>query len=162
MADSTSRRLDAAVELWTVPAAELLAAGDVGLIPWVPLAASTHPPDVVLRRCRDAIDERASAAEKPNLLVVTQILTSLRYNDLQLLSILGGRETMIKFPVIQEFVAERARRDLLTVLETRFGRVPQDLDEAIEAIEDDDELAALLRKAVSCADVDAFRVEIER
>ena len=61
------------VELWTVPAAELLAAGDVGLIPWVPLAHSADPPDVVLRRCRDAIDERASAAEKPNLLAVTQV-----------------------------------------------------------------------------------------
>ena len=69
---------------------------------------------------------------------------------------------MIKSPLIQEFVAERAPRDLLTVPETRFGRVPQDLDEMIEAIEDDEDLAALLRKAVSCADLDAFRVEIER
>jgi hypothetical protein len=48
------------------------------------------------------------------------------------------------------------------VLETHFGRVPRNLDEAIESIEDDDELAVLLRKAVSCADLDAFRVEIER
>jgi hypothetical protein len=64
--------------LWTLPAAELLAAGDVGLIPWVPLADSADPPDVVLRRCRDAIDERASAAEKPNLLAVTQILRDSR------------------------------------------------------------------------------------
>jgi hypothetical protein len=150
------------VELWRVPAAELLAADDVGLIPWVPLAASADPPDVVLRRCRDVIDQRASAAEKPNPLAVTQIFTSLRYNDVRLLSILGGKKAMIESPLIQELVADRARQDLLAVLETRFGRIPDDLDDAIEAIEDDDKLTVLLRKAVSCPDVDAFRNEFER
>ncbi len=69
---------------------------------------------------------------------------------------------MIKFPLIQEFVAERARRDVLAVLETRFGRIPEDLDDVIAVIEGDDQLAVLLRKAVSCPDLDAFRVEIER
>ena len=45
------------VELWTVPAEELLAARDVGLIPWVPLTDFTGPPDAVIRRCRDVIDQ---------------------------------------------------------------------------------------------------------
>ena len=115
------------VELWTVPAAAILAAGDVGLIPSVPLAASADPPDVVLRRCRDAIDELASAAEKPNLLAVTQILTSLRYNDSAIaFHFWEEAKAMIKSPLIQELVADRARRDLLAVLETRFGRIPKE------------------------------------
>ena len=36
------------VELWTRPAEELLAAGDVGLIPWVPLANFQGPPQTLL------------------------------------------------------------------------------------------------------------------
>ena len=31
------------VELWTIPAEDLLAAGDVGLIPWVPLSSIRRP-----------------------------------------------------------------------------------------------------------------------
>ena len=40
------------VELWNVPAEGLLLAGDVGLIPWVPLAKFDGPPEPVFRQCR--------------------------------------------------------------------------------------------------------------
>src|SRR5438105_7118541 len=52
------------VELWKVPAEELLAAGDPGLMPWVPLARSDEPPRVVLRRCREVIDTVPSEEER--------------------------------------------------------------------------------------------------
>ena len=42
------------VELWTVPAEELLAAGDVGMIPWVPLAHWDGPPEPIFHQCRAA------------------------------------------------------------------------------------------------------------
>ena len=35
------------VELWTIPAEELLQAGDVGLIPWVPLTDFPDPPETI-------------------------------------------------------------------------------------------------------------------
>ena len=71
---------------------------------------------------------------------------------------------MIESPLIQEFVAERsqelvterARRDLLAVLETRFGRIPRKLNQVIQSIHDEDQLALLLRKAAACPDLDAF------
>jgi hypothetical protein len=39
-------------------------AGDVGLIPWVPLTDFTDPPEATLRRCREVIEERASPGGK--------------------------------------------------------------------------------------------------
>lgn len=79
-------------------------------------------------------EERAPVGEKANLLAVTQVLTGLRYNDTgllgRLLNILGGRQVMIESPLIQELVAENTRTtvqaDILAILETRFGEVPQD------------------------------------
>lgn len=44
------------VELWTVPAEELLKPGDVGLAPWVMLATSSAEPVELAQRCRDVID----------------------------------------------------------------------------------------------------------
>jgi hypothetical protein len=162
------------VELWTVPAEDLLAAQDVGLIPWVPLTDFSDPPETVIRRCRDAIEQRAPVAEKANLLAVTQVLTHLRYNDVALLAILGGTRAMIESPLIQELVTEqvrevvtgrvcaRARRDILTCLEARFGDVPRDLAQAIEAVADDDRLTELVRQAAACPDLQAFHNELER
>jgi len=150
------------VELWTVPAAELMAAQDVGLIPWVPLSDFADPPEIILRRCRDAIEGQAPEEEKANLLAVTQVLSSLRYNDVGLLSILGGRNAMIESPLLQEFVAEGRRKDILTILETRFGEVPLDVSEAIQSVVDEDRLTDLVRKSASCPDLDAFRNAIAR
>ncbi len=66
------------VELWTVPAEELLAAQDVGLIPWVPLTDFADAPEAMIRRCRAAIEQHTPASEKANLLAVTQVLRDLR------------------------------------------------------------------------------------
>jgi hypothetical protein len=67
------------VELWTVPAEDLLATGDVGLIPWVPLAQFDGPPDLIFRECRARIDHDAQPEEHENLLAVSQVLAGLRY-----------------------------------------------------------------------------------
>ena len=81
------------VELWTVPAADMLAAGDVGLIPWVPLAQFDGPPEPIFQECRARIDRDAPPDEHENLLAVTQILAGMRYNDPRLFQILGGRRS---------------------------------------------------------------------
>jgi hypothetical protein len=77
------------VRCWTVPAESLLAAGDVGLIPWVPLTQFEGPPETILRKCRERIDHDAPPNEHENLLAVTQFLAHLRYNDPRLLELLG-------------------------------------------------------------------------
>jgi hypothetical protein len=51
------------VELWELPAEELLETGDVGLVPWAMLADSPQPPETLAQRCRDVIDRHAPAGE---------------------------------------------------------------------------------------------------
>jgi hypothetical protein len=67
------------VKLWTVPAEDLLAAGDIGQVPWVPLSHFEGPPEPIFRQCRERIDREALADEHDNLLAVTQVLAGLRY-----------------------------------------------------------------------------------
>src|SRR5205807_9106665 len=100
------------VELWTIPAADLLAAGDVGLIPWVPLTHFDGPPEPIFRECRDRIDRDAPRKEQESLLVAIHFLAGLKYNDSQLFQLLGGREAMSKLgsPVLREIVDEATRK----------------------------------------------------
>jgi hypothetical protein len=186
------------VELWTIPAEELLRAQDVGLIPWVPLTAFADPPETMLRRCRDAIEQQAPPDEKANLLAIGQVFTFLRYNDEGLLTILGGKDAMLKLkvPFLDEIVKEKTqeavraaeeavraaeeaarevaqeaarvaareavRENLVTVLEARFGNVPRDLTDEIGSIGDAKQLKSLVRSAVACPDLDAFRDALAR
>jgi hypothetical protein len=59
------------VELWELPAEELLATQEPGLMPWVPLTRFAGSPGPVLQRCREGIEQRApslgltSAARRP-------------------------------------------------------------------------------------------------
>jgi hypothetical protein len=59
-------------------AAELLALDDPGVVPWVPLMQFDGPPEEVLQQCRDILDRKAPVQNKENLLMVSQILASLR------------------------------------------------------------------------------------
>ena len=154
------------VALWTVPAEELLQAGDVGLVPWVPLTDFADPPEKMVQHCRDLIDEGAPRGEKTNLLAVTQVLAYLRYNSKDLLKILGGKEVMLEIPFLDEIVMEKTRetahKDIGTVLKTRFGDVPRDLVEAIESVVDEEQLEDLVRSAVVCPDLATFRRAMTR
>ena len=110
-----------AIKLWEVPAEELLAMGDVGLLPWVPLAKFQGSPEQIVSRCRAHIDHAIASAEAPraatqyeNLLAVTQFLLPLRYDRGSALldrlrGLLGGRKAMIESPLYQEIVEESER-----------------------------------------------------
>jgi hypothetical protein len=152
------------VELWTVPAEDLLATGDVGAIPWVPLSRFKGPPEPILRECRERIDRQAPADERENLLAVTQVLTGLRYNDPRLLMILGGEDAMIESPVLQEFEAKVMRREIVRLLEkvlqTRFEAVPPEVATALRGIVDPAKLDELVELALRCPDLDAFRAQL--
>ena len=63
------------VELWTVPADPLLASGDVGVIPWVPLTDFRGSPEAMIRECRRRIDRQAPDHQREQLLAVTQVMT---------------------------------------------------------------------------------------
>jgi hypothetical protein len=149
------------VELWQVPAEELLAAGDVGIIPWVPLMRFEGPPRDLLQRCRDRIDREARHDERRNLLAVSQVLTKLRFLDPQLLALFGGRQIMIDSPLIREIVAENTQQTIheaiRVFLEGRFGTVPDALTARIKSVRKKKELDALIRFAGTCPNLQAFQ-----
>jgi hypothetical protein len=151
------------VKLWEVPAQELLAAGDIGLIPWVPLAHIEGPPAPFFHQCRDRIEREARADEQENLMAITQVFARLRYNDDRLFQLFGGRRAMIESPVIQEIIAdskrEAAREYILKVLETRFGPSANALEAEVSAVEPA-KLDNLLTVAVTCRSLASFRKKL--
>jgi hypothetical protein len=153
------------VELWTVSAADLLAAGDVGLIPWVPLSKFDGPPEAIFRECRSRIDHDGRPEEQENLLAVSQVLAGLRYNDPSLFQILGGREAMIESPVLQQLKAEwtyeAERKTIIKFLVARFGDEAKDLRARLDMIDDEAQLQQLAEAAATCPDLDAFRKRLE-
>jgi hypothetical protein len=62
------------VELWTLPAEEFLAAGDVGAVPWVSLMQFDGPPEALLERCAEKIEREAHPKDRADLLAVSQVL----------------------------------------------------------------------------------------
>jgi predicted transposase YdaD len=169
------------IELWSIPAEDLLASGELGVIPWVPLSYITGEPKPVLQECRARIDRQAAPAERENLLAVTQILGRLRYNARDLWEILGGVDTMLELPYLDEILeqkaeeraerkvaarlAERAkqkaRADILLVLRARFGAsVPEAISAELETIADDARLDGLIEWAARCTDIEAFRTKL--
>lgn len=83
---------------------------------------------------------------------------------------------MIESPLLDQFFKERygqqlaqevretarkaAHRNILAVLEARFGDVPRDLAEDIESVADEDRLTDLVCRGATCPDLEAFRNEI--
>jgi hypothetical protein len=147
------------VKLWELNGAELLAAGEIGLVPWVPLTLFDDPPESIVRQCRDRIDRDASPNEHENLLAVTQLLARLRYNNETLFQILGGPKAMIESPLLQELKAEWERENIAKVLEARFGVAGQVLGSDLNVI-DEDRLDDLLKLAATCRSLASFRKKL--
>jgi hypothetical protein len=156
------------IEMWVLSAEQLLATDDVGVIPWVPLAQTSMPVEALLQQCHERIERQAPPEEQRNLIAVTQVMTLLRYNDLSLLAIIGGRQMMIESPLIQELVAEEAGKrictslhtGIATLLQARLGPVPADVDARLRAIQDEPVLQHLIVQAGTCPDFDAFRAQL--
>jgi hypothetical protein len=149
------------IELWTMPAEPVLATSDPGLMPWVPLMQAADPPEIVLRRCREVIEQHAPAAEQEQLITVTQVFTRLRYKDPKLLTILGGKTVMTESPLIREITAERSHKHILRALRTRFGLVPPELETEVKSILDETVLDAAIELAVSSQDLEQFQAELK-
>jgi hypothetical protein len=151
------------VELWTLPAEDLLRSDDVGVIPWVPLSRIEGPPEPILRACIDRIEADAPPELRENLLAVTQVLSGLRYNDPSLLNLfLGGRASMLKLPFIEELLSDRDHKRLLRVLTTRFGPGAERISPELATITDDDALDQLFAAAAGCSTLDAFRERLRQ
>jgi hypothetical protein len=145
------------VELWTLPAEEYLAAGDVGVVPWVPLMQFDGPPEALLERCAEKIERQAHPKDKADLRAVSQVLTELRFSNPDLVKMFGGSEPMIESPMLRKIAAESYQQGILDTLKARFGTVPRDLVKPLRDILDQKKLTALNGVAALCPDFQAFR-----
>jgi hypothetical protein len=145
------------VELWTLAAERLLAAGDVGVVPWVPLMRFDGPPEELLECCRERIEAQAHPHDRANLLAVSQVLAQLKFPQPELLALLGGSEVMIESPLINELVAKARQEDIVEILKDRFQKVPGDIVTRLHAVVKERKLKELLRLAWRCPDLEAFR-----
>jgi hypothetical protein len=110
------------------------------------------------------IDQKTTGSEHENLLGVTRILGTLRYDE-QLLARLFTRDgKMLEIPDLQKAFRDRevATRQsvILEILETRHGAVPPNLSAAIRLVEDDDRLKALTNAAYTSGSLDDFRTHL--
>jgi hypothetical protein len=145
------------VELWTLPADDFLAEGDVGVVPWVPLMRFDGPPEALLERCAEKIEREAHPKDRADLLAVSQVMTELRFPNPELLTLLGGQREMIESPLLQKMMANRVHDVIRAVLKARFGAVPRDVTRLLQDVLDDKKLTALSVLAAQCPDLEAFR-----
>lgn len=182
--DRTSRRgttkLSASwpvVRVWELEAADLLAIGDPGLIPWVPLAKTDRPPAELLTECRDRLSTVADPRDRAGLMAVTAILSGLAYPGLNVLALLGGSGAMIESPVLDELkeairakieaeakaeakaegIVATLRSATLAVLEARFGSVTDTIRSELAGVTGLDRLNGLVKLAGTCSDLAAFQ-----
>jgi hypothetical protein len=70
----------------------------------------------------------------------------------------------IESPLIDELLAqvtqEATQRDVVGVLEARFGAVPPEVVAELRTVRDEQKLNDLHRFAVVCSDLDAFRARL--
>jgi hypothetical protein len=145
------------VELWKLPAEELLAVPDVGLTPWIVLTEYQGPPEILLEKCRDRIQTTAHPDERNNLFVISQIFARLCYPDPDLLAILGGKQVMIESPLIKELLAEKAQDCILLVLKGKFNEVPLEVEKRLRRISNQKRLDNLIQEAGRCSSLKAFQ-----
>jgi hypothetical protein len=161
------------VELWKIPADDLLAAGDPGLIPLVPLAAIDGPIEPYLDECRERIERDAPEEERENLRVVTHVFAGLQYNAPRLFEKLGGNMDLLKtgspllrgmFEEVRREALREARReaaeaDVITVLKARFGPEAEALLEGLKEL-DGARFKPILELAATCPDLASFRAQL--
>ena len=114
----------------------------------------------ILQRCRDRIDREATQQEHRNLLAVTQVLTKLRFPDPHLLTLFGGRQTMIDSPLIHELMAEKTQQDILLFLQGRFGEVSEGLSARLKSVSKMKTLEELIKVAAQCSDLKSFETSL--
>ncbi len=64
---------------------------------------------------------------------------------------------MIELPYLDDVFAEIRRRDIITVLSTRFGSDAVELANDMKNIEDEERLLELIKLAATCRTLKSFR-----
>lgn len=163
------------MKLWEIEAEALLADGDDGLIPLVPLAHTNRPAAEIVGECVDRMNAVADETERVSLLTVANILLKLVGAPFDIVELPGGKAMWLEKIARQideaelaealekrkgVYVAEAKRSAVLAFLEGRFGMVPEEVVSALSIVLDDTRLQQLSRFAATCPDLAAFAAEL--
>jgi hypothetical protein len=127
------------LNLWTVPAEEILKLNDENLLPLLPLTKHEGPPEELLQICVHRIEKQAPPQERENLLAMTFAFAEFKYNKEQLLKLLGGSKmsltienALFKTPAGQRMIAKlkaEHERDLVEKLAAERAATTEKLTE---------------------------------
>jgi hypothetical protein len=110
-----------------------------------------------LQVLRNVIDSVADDGIRANLLAVSQILGGLQYDYDMLKALFGQEGAMIESP----FLIERDRRNqtklICRQLEAKFGKIPNDLINAVNRIPDEESIARVAERLVLVNTLEEFR-----
>jgi hypothetical protein len=149
------------LEMSAISDAELLALNEVGLMPLLPLTKSEQKPETLLQQCKERIDQHAPADEQATLLTLTAIFARMRYARAEeWLNLLGGEKMLSQSPLYQKWMAanscENKHEDIVSVLEARFGTVPEELAAEIRTVTDLEHLKRGIKVAARCTSLKDF------
>jgi hypothetical protein len=100
-------------------------------------------------------------------LATTAIMASARFaNAEQWLALLGVKNVLTQFPLVQKWMAEKECADkqaaIVSVLEARLGTVPEELAVQIRAVTDLERLERGIKQAAVCTSLADFRKRFTR
>jgi hypothetical protein len=150
------------LELWNVPAEQLLEMNEVGVLPLLPLTQSRESPELLFQLCWERIEQQGRSDQRVPLLTITTILAGLRYTEAETwLATLGGKSMLAESPIYQKWMAERDRENAQTyivfILEERFGEVPEAVAVQVRSITELEKLKDWMRHALHCKSIADFR-----
>lgn len=68
---------------------------------------------------------------------------------------------MLEFPAIQDLLVKTRHKDLIRVLERRFGSISQEIVAGVQAIRDTKNIDELFAHAITCADLESFKSHLQ-
>ena len=157
------------INLQGVPGRELLYRGPVGLLPLAPLMRQDESPEAVLEKCVRRIKSEVEVEdERATLYAALAALSSLKYPKDLILKLLevSKLENLPLFDGIREEWEARGEARgqleiLLDLLETKFGKVPDELRERLKSLKDQKQIKQAVRKVISAGTIEEYMAKLE-
>lgn len=145
------------IELWKLKADDLLAMGDPGVIPWVPLTRSDAKPEDLMARCRAEIERVPDRRDRESLLVSAEIMSLLAFGRHGFNFHEGSIMSSIFDDPNFDFLQPRFVNNFIyKSLQRRFGDVPKERVGKLFTILDEKKQEVVMQKAITCPDLDSF------
>lgn len=146
---------------------EALKRGPLGIIPLVPLMRHEEPPEEVLKKCSRRIEE-APASRQPDLYLGLAVFSSLRFTREMILKAIevSKMETSPLFDGIREKWIDQGlqqglREAILETLEENLGSCSNDLATRLQAVQNQETLKKLFRRAVKAKSLEEFLAALD-